>query len=147
MKTLKKTGETSINDGLDLSLCVFDLKTNHLSFSGAFRPILLYKNNELTRLKTFPYSIGGGDFINKEFKSIDIQLEVGDIVYLFTDGYPDQFGGEKGKKFKAKAFRELLLSIQDKPMEEQTTIIDKTFETWKGDLEQIDDVCVIGVKV
>jgi len=74
-------------------------------------------------------------------------LETGDTIYIFSDGYIDQFGGEKGKKFKAKAFRTLLLSIQDKSMEEQKEIIDDTFETWRGDLEQIDDVCIIGVRV
>ena len=78
---------------------------------------------------------------------LSFDLEKGDTIYIFSDGYVDQFGGERGKKFKAKAFRELLLSIQDKAMEEQKTSIDKTFETWKGDLEQIDDVCVIGVRV
>ena len=78
---------------------------------------------------------------------ISFDLEQGDAIYIFSDGYVDQFGGERGKKFKAKAFRELLLSIQDKTMEEQNTLIDETFETWKGDLEQIDDVCVIGVRV
>lgn len=147
MKTLKKTGETSINDGLDLSLCVFDLKTNHLSFSGAFRPILLYKNNELTRLKTFPYSIGGGDFINKEFKSIDIQLEVGDIVYLFTDGYPDQFGGEKGKKLYLKGFENLIKTSVNEKMDEQSIILEKFFTEWKAERNQIDDVLVMGIKI
>jgi len=74
------------------------------------------------------------------------ELHKGDSIYIFSDGYVDQFGGEKGKKFKAKAFRQLLLSIQDKAMEEQKTIIDEAFESWRGSLEQIDDVCVIGVR-
>ena len=69
----------------------------------------------------------------------------GDTLYIFSDGFVDQFGGEKGKKFKAKAFRELLLSIQDKGLEKLKSMIDETFEAWKGELEQIDDVCVIGV--
>jgi serine phosphatase RsbU (regulator of sigma subunit) len=76
-----------------------------------------------------------------------LELQRGDCIYIFTDGYVDQFGGEKGKKFKSKAFKELLLSINDKPMEEQNIIIDNAFEAWKGNLEQIDDVCVIGVRI
>jgi len=74
-------------------------------------------------------------------------LETGDSIYIFTDGFVDQFGGEKGKKFKAKAFRNLLLSVQNKSMEEQKVIIDDAFEAWRGSLEQIDDVCIIGVRV
>jgi serine phosphatase RsbU (regulator of sigma subunit) len=89
-----------------------------------------------------------GQFDNPEpYTTHSFDLEQGDSIYIFSDGYVDQFGGEKGKKFKSKAFRELLLSIQDKPMEEQKTIIDEAFETWRGNLEQIDDVCVIGVQV
>jgi len=76
-----------------------------------------------------------------------INLEVGDSIYIFTDGYVDQFGGEKGKKFKSKAFKELLLSIQSKSMAEQKNVIEQNFESWRGELEQVDDVCVIGVRV
>ena len=74
-------------------------------------------------------------------------LRKGDIIYTFTDGYTDQFGGAKGKKFKHKALKELLLSIQKKSMEEQKLILNKTFEDWKGNLEQVDDVLVIGIRV
>jgi hypothetical protein len=82
---------------------------------------------------------------NDKSQSDTIRLNA--IRTIAWDGYVDQFGGEKEKKFKAKAFRELLLSIQDKAMEEQKKSIDEAFETWKGDLEQIDDVCVIGIRV
>jgi serine phosphatase RsbU (regulator of sigma subunit) len=89
-----------------------------------------------------------GQFDNPEpYTTHRFDLEPGDAIYLFSDGYVDQFGGEKGKKFKSKAFRELLLSIQLKPMETQKTILNDTFNAWKGDLEQIDDVCVIGVRI
>ena len=82
-----------------------------------------------------------------DFSSHSVDLEDGDIFYIFSDGYVDQFGGPKGKKFKAKAFKELLIEINGKSMDEQKAIIDITFEDWKGELDQIDDVCVIGVKV
>ncbi len=84
---------------------------------------------------------------SEPFTTHTIELQKGDTIYIFSDGYVDQFGGEKGKKFKAKAFKKLLLSIQDKTMEQQKIIIDETFENWRGNLEQIDDVCVIGVRV
>ena len=76
-----------------------------------------------------------------------MNLKEGDSIYIFTDGYPDQFGGQHNKKFKTANFKKLLLSIQDKKMEDQKQIIDKAFEDWKGEYEQIDDVCVIGVLV
>tara|TARA_R110001592_G_scaffold60311_3_gene183307 strand:+ start:3982 stop:6030 length:2049 start_codon:yes stop_codon:yes gene_type:complete len=101
---------------------------------------------ELIEIKANKQPIG--KFDNPEpYTTHSIELQKGDTVYIFSDGYVDQFGGEKGKKFKAKAFRELLLSIQEKSMEEQKLIIDEAFESWRGELEQIDDVCVIGVRV
>ncbi len=89
-----------------------------------------------------------GKFDNPEpYTTHTLELQKGDSIYIFSDGYVDQFGGEKGKKFKAKAFRELLLSIQDKSMEQQRILIDVAFETWKGNVEQVDDVCIIGVRI
>ncbi len=89
-----------------------------------------------------------GQFDNpKPYTTHSFDLEPGDSIYIFSDGYVDQFGGKKGKKFKTRAFRDLLLSIQDKSMEEQKTIIDDSFEKWRGSLEQIDDVCIIGVRI
>jgi serine phosphatase RsbU (regulator of sigma subunit) len=84
---------------------------------------------------------------NKPFTTHTLELQKGDTIYIFTDGFADQFGGEAGKKFKSANFKKLLLSIQDKTMEEQQLIITETFNTWKGETEQVDDVCVIGVRV
>jgi serine phosphatase RsbU (regulator of sigma subunit) len=81
------------------------------------------------------------------FTTHTIELQKGDTIYIFTDGFQDQFGGEKGKKFKASQLKEILLSIQAKTMEEQKTILDNTFENWKNNLEQVDDVCMIGVRL
>jgi serine phosphatase RsbU (regulator of sigma subunit) len=81
------------------------------------------------------------------FSNHKVQLEKGDVIYLFSDGYADQFGGDKGKKFKYRAFKDLLLTLHKLPMEEQHQHIEERFETWRGDLEQIDDVCVMGVRV
>ena len=81
------------------------------------------------------------------FTSHEIEIQKGETIYIYTDGYIDQFGGDKGKKIKSKAFKELLLKIQPHNMDEQKVIIDETFENWRGNLEQIDDVCVIGVRI
>ena len=117
-----------------------------LQYAGAYNPLWIIRKGEVLETKANKQPIG--QFEKPEpYTTHNFDLEKGDAIYIFSDGYIDQFGGEKEKKFKAKAFRELLLNIQDKAMEEQKKSIDVAFETWKGDLEQIDDVCVIGVRV
>ncbi len=136
--------EEEVKDGMDIALC--SLYGNKLQYAGAHNPLWIIRNGEIIEIKANKQPIG--KFDNPEpYTTHKIDLMQGDSIYIFSDGYVDQFGGEKGKKFKAKAFRELLLSIQDKSMEEQKQIIDDAFETWKGPIEQIDDVCVIGVKI
>ena len=139
-----KKSEEDVKDGMDIALC--SIEGMKLQYAGAYNPLWIIRDGELIETKANKQPIG--QFENpRPYTTHSFDLEQGDAIYIFSDGYVDQFGGEKEKKFKSKAFRALLLSIQDKPMEEQKTIIDKTFETWKGDLEQIDDVCVIGVRV
>lgn len=136
--------EEDVKDGMDIALCSID--GSKLQYAGAHNPLWIIRNGELIETKANKQPIG--QFDNPEpYTTHNFELEKGDSIYIFSDGYVDQFGGEKGKKFKAKAFRELLLSIQDKSMEEQKTIIDKAFETWRGSLEQVDDVCIIGVRI
>jgi serine phosphatase RsbU (regulator of sigma subunit)/Tfp pilus assembly protein PilF len=136
--------EEEVKDGMDIALC--SLAGNQLKYAGAHHPLWIIRNGELLETKANKQPIG--QFDNPEpYTTHSFDLEPGDAIYIFSDGYVDQFGGEKGKKFKSRAFRELLLSIQDNAMEEQKTIIDETFNSWKGDLEQIDDVCVIGVRI
>jgi serine phosphatase RsbU (regulator of sigma subunit) len=136
--------EEEVKDGMDIALC--SLKDNTLEYAGAHNPLWIIRKGEIIETKANKQPIG--KFDNPEpYTTHTFDLEPGDSIYVFSDGYVDQFGGEKGKKFKARAFRELLLSVQDKSMEEQKVIIDEAFESWKGDLEQIDDVCVIGVRI
>jgi tetratricopeptide (TPR) repeat protein len=136
--------EEEVKDGMDIAIC--SLEGNKLQYAGAHNPLWIIRNGVIIETKANKQPIG--QFDNPEpYTTHSFDLEAGDSIYIFSDGYVDQFGGEKGKKFKSNAFRELLLSIQDKPMEEQKTIIDESFESWRGDLEQIDDVCVIGVKI
>lgn len=133
-----------IKDGMDIALC--SLEGNTLKYAGAMNPLWIIRKGELIETKGDKQPIG--KFDNPfPYTTHTFELQKGDTLYIFSDGYADQFGGEKNKKFKIKAFRELLLSIQDKSMEEQKFIIDEVFETWKGDLEQVDDVCVMGIRV
>ena len=136
--------EEVVNDGMDIALCC--LEGNTLSYAGAHNPLWIIRNGKLLETKANKQPIGKFDKL-LPYTTHTFELEPNDTFYIFSDGYVDQFGGEKGKKFKAKAFKELLISIQDKSMVEQKEKLDQVFESWKGDLEQIDDVCVIGVRM
>ena len=136
--------EEGVQDGMDIALC--SLENKKLRYAGAHNPLWIIRKGEVLETKADKQPIG--KFRKpKPYTTHTFELEKGDAIYIFSDGYADQFGGEKEKKFKSKAFKKLLLSIQDKTMEQQKIIIDDTFENWKGELEQIDDVCVIGVKI
>lgn len=136
--------EEVVKDGMDIALCSID--GMELQFAGANNPLWILRNNEILETKANKQPIG--QFDNPEpYTTHTISLESGDLIYIFSDGYVDQFGGEKEKKFKPKAFRRLLLSICDKSMPDQKMLIDEAFENWKGSLDQVDDVCVIGVRV
>jgi serine phosphatase RsbU (regulator of sigma subunit) len=136
--------DEEVKDGMDIALCT--LNGDKLAYSGANNPLWIIRNGEVLETKADKQPIGKYADL-KPFTTHHIQLKKGDTIYIFSDGFVDQFGGEKGKKFKPKAFKELLLSIQNTSMEEQKDIINNTFENWKGDLEQVDDICVIGVRV
>ena len=132
-----------MKDGMDIALC--SLEGNKLKYAGAHNPLWIIRDGVIIETKANKQPIGKFDKL-EPYTTHSFDLQNGDSIYIFSDGYVDQFGGDKGKKFKPKAFRELLLSIQDKSMEEQKNIVDKAFEDWKGDLEQVDDICLIGVK-
>ena len=136
--------EDDVRDGMDIAIC--SLNNNRLKYAGAHNPLWIIRNGVLLETKANREPIGKFD-TQLPYTTHSFDLKQGDSIYLFSDGYVDQFGGEKDKKFKAKAFKELLLSIQNQSMEEQKKIIGEEFEKWKGNLEQLDDVCVIGVKI
>ena len=139
---------STTKDGMDITVCSLDTENNLLEFAGAFNPLYLVRNNEVTEIKGDKLPIG--IFVSteeKKFTNHTVQLQKNDVVYVFSDGYCDQFGGPKGKKFMASRFRELLLSIQHKPMIEQRNELFLALENWRGDEDQVDDVLVIGVKV
>jgi len=138
--------DKEVKDGMDISLCRLNTATYELQWSGANNPLWLIRNNILTELKPDKQPIGNY-MDQKPFTSHSISLERSDTFYVFTDGYADQFGGPKGKKFKYKQLQEELLAVQNKRMNSQQETLEKLFENWKNELEQIDDVCIIGVRV
>ena len=147
IQLIKKSSESSANDGMDIALCAYYKNDNKMHFSGAQRPLLLIRNGELIDYKPTKLSIGGHAAEAKTFELNTIDVQQGDLIYLLTDGYADQFGGNKGKKFKFKNLKQLILDNYTKPLQQQKLILDNTFESWKGSLEQVDDVCVIGIKI
>ncbi len=132
-------------DGMEIAFCKFNLETGLGAFSSAGRPLVLIREGEIVEFSKGP-SIGYHDG-DKEFETVHFRLEPGDTFYLFSDGYTDQFGGENVKKFNRKRFRQLLQSVHMAPMDIQRKELELAFERWKGNNEQIDDVCVIGVRV
>ncbi|OFY90412.1 MAG: hypothetical protein A3K10_09755 [Bacteroidetes bacterium RIFCSPLOWO2_12_FULL_31_6] len=145
LETFEKS-DTEVKDGMDIALCTINTESMKLSFSGANNGLYFIRNGELREIKPDKQPIGRFDEA-KPFTKHMIDLEKGDVIYVFSDGYPDQFGGPKGKKFMYKPFREMLLSIHEKPMDEQHKLLFNSFIQWRGEIEQIDDVCVIGVRV
>jgi serine phosphatase RsbU (regulator of sigma subunit) len=146
--TLSQQGvslETS--DGIDLAICVIDFDKKIMEFSGAYNPVLLVRNNLLSEYKANRMPVGIFTGPMKPFTNHVIDLLTNDRLYLFTDGFADQFGGPENKKIKMRNFRKILLNIHQKPMKEQRSELDKVFKEWKGSSPQIDDVLVIGVGI
>lgn len=138
--------DEDIKDGMDIALCIIDPATYEVNYSGANISLHYTNGNELIEIKSDKQPIG--NHINKlPFTNHTIQLNKGHSIYLFTDGIPDQFGGPKGKKFKYKQLRELIQASQSLTMYKQGRAINKAFKDWKGDLAQVDDICIIGVKL
>lgn len=133
-------------DGMDISLNVINMETKELNYAGAYNPLYLIRNGELLETKADKMPIGIHIKEHTGFTSHKIQLQENDTVYLFSDGYIDQFGGEKSTKFKSGPFKELLLSLQDKPMHEQKKEIDSNYKSWKGEEKQLDDILIIGMR-
>ena len=133
-------------DGMDMALCVINTKTNILNYAGAYNPLYLIRNNELTHIKATRNPIG--IYLNEySFENHKIKLLKDDSFYMFSDGYIDQFNGINRHKFTSKQLKELFLSIHKEPFVKQKTILNQTIEKWKGNSEQIDDILVLGMKI
>ncbi len=134
-------------DGMDAVICKLDLKKMKLQYSAANNPFYILRDGELIICKADKMSVGKGHNDSLSFTFFEVSLKKGDVIYTFTDGYADQFGGPLGKKFKYKQLEELLISIHSQPMLQQRSILENTFAAWKGNLDQVDDVCIIGVRI
>lgn len=146
-KTLKQDEEPDSRDGMDIAFCSLHHEKRLLHYAGANRPLAIFRKGELIEYAPSKFPIGGQLSTEKKFEGNTIQLEKGDCVYLFTDGVIDQFGGPLGKKLMKKRFYELLQRIHHESMKEQKKQILLFFEEWKGGLEQVDDVLVMGIRV
>jgi len=134
-------------DGLDIALCIVDHKKKVLEYAGANNPLYLIRDCELIETKADRMPIGIHRRAKESFQNHVIELKKGDLIYIFSDGYVDQFGGEHGRKFLSSNFKELLIQNCSKPLNEQRYILEKSFDEWKGERKQLDDILIIGFKI
>jgi serine phosphatase RsbU (regulator of sigma subunit) len=151
IKDLNQTGRIGDNkDGMDMSIMRLNLSTLELEWAGANNPLWIIRKTaegfSMSEIKADKQPIGYSDTL-QPFTNHRFQIDKGDQLIMFTDGFADQFGGAKRKKFKRSQLKELILANVSAPLDAQKQILEKVFEEWKGDLEQIDDVCIIGVRL
>jgi len=140
-------GEEKIKDGMDISFIAINIENKFLTYAGANNSAYLIRNKQLQVLKPTKQAIGNLMDDVHPYTNTTVELHKGDCIYLFTDGYADQFGGPKAKKMMRKLFEEVLIENSEKNMEEQKIALENHFTNWKGDLEQVDDVCLLGIKI
>lgn len=143
----KSSEENQIRDGMDIAICSIDYEKMELIYAGANNPLYLIRDDEFTIIKADKFAIGSFEPGTQNYTQHKVELKKGDLVYLFSDGYADQFGGERGKKFLYNRFRNHLLNVHKKEMDEQKRYLAKTMRDWQGTYEQVDDILVIGVRI
>jgi serine phosphatase RsbU (regulator of sigma subunit) len=147
MKALHQTGDSSpTKDSIDIGLCVLDSHTRRMQFSGANRPLLRIRNGELTEYRPDMMTIGLAPLKENAFTNVSIDTLPGDTFYLYSDGFPDQFGELTNKKFKLRNFKKMIESVSSLPMDEQKQRLGEVFFDWKGSEPQVDDVLIFGFK-
>ena len=147
LETLQQHGTGDTNDGMDVSICKYDIAKNELAFAGAKRSVYHFRNGKVNEIKGDKFPIGSFQYdFKKIYQEHTISLIPGDTVYLFSDGFQDQFGGPRRKKFMINQFRDLLTKIQHLSMPEQSACLEKEISAWRSDMEQTDDILVIGIR-
>ena len=139
--------QSDSKDGIDIALTIIDFDNKKIQFAGAHNSLILIRNNEIIEKKADRMPVAIHKNADKSFTNHELDIKKDDIIYMFSDGYPDQIGGEKGRKFMSRKFKQLLLEIHQKPMEEQKQILNQKFEEWKNGYQQLDDILVIGAKL
>ena len=148
VRALHQTGKTGENrDGMDLTLYILDRETQQIEYSGANNPLIIVRDGELIEIKADKMPIGIHDRVGQPFMSNIVDLKKNDMIYTYSDGYIDQFGGPEDKKFMSKRFKQLLVDISTQKLPEQQAILEKSLLDWIGKNSQIDDILVIGVRV
>ncbi|MDP1800178.1 MAG: SpoIIE family protein phosphatase, partial [Bacteroidota bacterium] len=140
--------DSESKDGMDIAIVYFENNTPFIQYAGAHNSLYIVRNGELKEYKAdlFPVGISETGTV-APFKNNTIKLEKGDALYIFSDGFSDQFGGEQGRKYMKRRVKDLFTDIYSKPMNEQEEILDRTFTQWKGELNQVDDVLIIGIRI
>lgn len=149
-KAFKKylSDEIENKDGMDISICTIDKSNTKLLYAGAFRPLIKIKNGAMEEYRGNRFPIGGGSSYKKTtFTTHEITIKKGDNFYMFSDGFPDQFGGIKEKKYMNKQFKKLLMTINPQPSSSKLKLLEKAFTDWKGEIEQLDDILVLGFEI
>ena len=145
--SINRSGDSFQKDGIDLSICAFNENENKFTYSGARRPIILWDGEKIHTFEPIPCSVGEMKERNEKPVEIEIPIKKGDRIYMFSDGYIDQFGGEKNKKFLIRRFKELIIELDKTPINKQKDIFMDKFNSWKRNQEQLDDILVIGVEI
>ena len=145
-RAIQKNSDEPFNDGMDVGLVRIEKANGELEYAGAFRSAILIQDGKITELKGSRYPLGFYSGVEKRFETRNAKLRAGDQLYLYSDGFADQFGGEKNKKLNKVNFRELIRTTSEMPIEEQEAFLEYSFNNWKQDQEQTDDVLVIGLK-
>jgi hypothetical protein len=132
---------------MDIVVCEFSLNNRHVRFASAMRPVILFLGGELLYVKGNRASVGGQSVVEKYFDDQEYYLNEGDAIYMFSDGFPDQFGGPDGKKMKIARLKNLIGEIASLPIDRQEEMLTTFFREWKGNYDQVDDVLFMGVKI
>jgi serine phosphatase RsbU (regulator of sigma subunit) len=146
---LRQSGkEDEQKDGMDMALCVYDKANNKIQYAGAHNPLIIIRNNELIQYDADEMPIGYYENQTEYFTNNEIDIMPGDMTYMFSDGYPDQFGMDKGrkKKYMIKRFRDFLMKIHHEDLPVQARLLEDNLDAWRGELKQLDDILVMGVR-
>jgi serine phosphatase RsbU (regulator of sigma subunit) len=141
-------GKETVDAGMDMALISLDKQEMKLKFSGAFNPAIIIRNKQVIELEAEKMPIGYHPYLmSKKFSNREFDIKNGDRIYLFSDGFIDQFGWRNNKKFMKRKFKSFLIDIQSVPMKGQKLLLENNFNNWKGDLEQVDDIVILGIEV